>query len=78
MHEARICRIVKKVENALIRSGVFHLPGKKQLLDPEDVAALVVIDATETPIERPKKGLSSILQWQEEATYTQNSISGRP
>ena len=56
MHEATVCRIVRKVETALIRSGLFELPGKKQLLDPNFVAALVVIDATETPIERPKKG----------------------
>ena len=56
MHEATVCRIVKKVENALLRDGIFQLPGKKQLLDPESVAKLVVIDATETPIERPKKG----------------------
>jgi len=56
VHEATVCRIVKKVENALIRCGRFQLPGKKQLLDPESAAKLLVIDATETPIERPKKG----------------------
>lgn len=56
VHEATVCRIVRKVENALIQAGIFQLPGKKQLLDPESVAALVVVDATETPIERPKKG----------------------
>ena len=56
MHEATVCRIVRKVETALLRSGVFELLGKKQLLDPEFVAKLVVVDATETPIERPKKG----------------------
>jgi hypothetical protein len=56
VHEATVCRIVKKVENALLRCGIFLLPGKKQLLAPESVANLVVIDATETPIERPKKG----------------------
>ena len=56
VHEATVCRIVRKVENALIQAGIFQLPGKKQLLDPESVAKLVVVDATETPIERPKKG----------------------
>jgi len=52
--EATVCRIVKKVENALIRCGIFQLPGKKQLLDPESVAKLVVVDATET-LSDPKK-----------------------
>jgi hypothetical protein len=56
VHEATVCRIVTKVENALMQAGIFQMPGKKQLLDPEAAAKLVVIDATETPIERPKKG----------------------
>lgn len=56
LHESTVSRIVRKVENALIKAGVFQLPGKKQLLDAEFVAKLVVVDATETPIERPKKG----------------------
>ena len=56
LHESTIARIVRKVENALIRAGSFQLPGKKQLLDPEAATKLIVIDATETPIERPKKG----------------------
>jgi len=56
IHEATVCRIVTKIENALIGCGKFQLPGKKQLLDTLAAAKLVVIDATETPIERPKKG----------------------
>jgi len=56
VHESTVSRIVRKVETALIQAGIFQLPGEKQLLDPEAVAKLVVIDATETPIERPKKG----------------------
>ncbi len=56
LHESTVSRIVRKVENALIKAAVFQLPGKKQLLDAEFVAKLVVIDATKTPIERPKKG----------------------
>lgn len=43
------------VENTLIRSGKFSLPGKKALLKPNVEWTLVVVDATETPIERPKK-----------------------
>jgi hypothetical protein len=29
--EATVCRTIKKVENVLIKSGQFHLPGKKSL-----------------------------------------------
>lgn len=55
IHEATVCRIVRKVENALIRSRVFKLPGKKQLHDPNLGVKVVVIDATESSVERPKK-----------------------
>lgn len=52
--EATICRCVHWVEDALIKLPQFHLPGKKTLLQGErDVA---VMDVTETPIERPKRG----------------------
>lgn len=56
VHEATVCRIIRKVKTAPLCSGVFQLPGKKQLLDPEFAANLVLIDATKTPVERPKQG----------------------
>jgi hypothetical protein len=43
------------VEDTLIRSGKFALPGKKVLLEPDNDIEIVVIDVTESPIERPKK-----------------------
>ena len=52
--EATICRIVHHVENILIRSGRFRLPGKKWLLRGHEVPAIVIVDGTSTPIERPK------------------------
>lgn len=52
--EATICRTVHKVETLVIRSGQFRLPGKKSLLNG-DVPETVVIDVTESPIERPKR-----------------------
>lgn len=61
-----------------LQAGIFQLPGKKQLLDPDYGAKLIVIDATETPIERPKKRLSSVQKWKEEMAYSQVAISGRP
>jgi DDE superfamily endonuclease len=52
--EATVCRIVHHVENTLIRSGRFRLPGKKWLLRGREVPAIVVVDVAGTPIERPK------------------------
>ena len=53
--EATVCRTVKKIENALIQSKQFHLPGRKALQPSDTILEIVLVDATEQPIERPKK-----------------------
>lgn len=53
--ESSVCRIVQKVETLLLQSGQFRLPGKRQLYQPAYEWNVVVVDASETPIERPKK-----------------------
>jgi Helix-turn-helix of DDE superfamily endonuclease/DDE superfamily endonuclease len=53
--ESTVCRIVKKIENILIRSRKFSLPGKKKLLDYSLDEKLILMDVMESPIERPKK-----------------------
>ena len=37
------------------KSGQFRLSGKKELQPSDTVLEIVVVDATEQPIERPKK-----------------------
>ena len=58
--EATVCRTIKKVENALLKSGEFRLPGKKALQPSDTLIEVVLIDATEQPIERPKKSNDGI------------------
>jgi hypothetical protein len=53
--EATVCRTIQKVENALIQSGQFRLPGKKALQPSDTIIEIVIVDATEQPIEHPKK-----------------------
>jgi hypothetical protein len=55
LDESNIQRIVKWVENTLIKDGVFALPGKKALIKPAYDYKVIQIDDTETAIERPKK-----------------------
>ena len=43
------------VENTLIRDGTFRLPGKNALIAGENKPRTILIDVTESPIERPKK-----------------------
>ena len=58
--EAQCWRIVRKLEDILIKSSLFHLPGKKKLTDTSINWEVVVIDVGESPIERPKKNSESI------------------
>jgi hypothetical protein len=53
--ESSVCRTIQKVENVLIKSEQFHLPGKKVLQASDTVIDVVLMDATEQPIERPQK-----------------------
>ena len=53
--ESNVQRIVKWVENVLVKDGTFRLPGKAALLEPDGDYEIIQIDATESPIERPKK-----------------------
>lgn len=58
MSESQIYRIIKWVENTLIKDGTFSLPGRKALLKSDVLYEVILIDGTETPIERPKRGKS--------------------
>ena len=54
LKKTNVGKTIKWVEEALIASGLFHLPGKKELVEPNPEIEVIVIDTTETPIERPK------------------------
>ena len=53
--ESTICRIVTDIESTLMKTGKFRISGKKALLKDSDYPEIVVMDVTETAIERPKK-----------------------
>ena len=47
---------IKWIEDTLIKHPDFALPGRKALLKPDKEYEVIRMDATETPIERQKKG----------------------
>jgi hypothetical protein len=47
---------IKFVEDALAKSGLFRLPGKKKLTQSDVEFEIIVVDMTQTPIQRPKIG----------------------
>lgn len=55
LSESSAYKVIRRVEDTLIQSGRFSLPGRKALLKSDITYEVVLIDATETPIERPKK-----------------------
>ncbi len=71
LSESAVCRTVRAVEDALVRCGEFTLPGKKVLTKSDIVFEVVVLDATECPVERPQKSRSSPRAARKSATPTQ-------
>lgn len=53
--ESACYRNCKWIEDILIKSKAFSLPGKKVLLKSDTEFEVILVDATESPIERPKK-----------------------
>jgi hypothetical protein len=50
-----ICLSIQWVEDTLVADGTFALPGKKALRRKSASIQYVVVDVTESPINRPKK-----------------------
>jgi hypothetical protein len=68
MSEGQCYRIVIKIESILIASKLFHLPGKKKLTENGVEFEVVIVDVTESPVERPKKNSGSIIQARKKGT----------
>ena len=58
--EATVCRTIRKIEDMLVRSKKFRLPGKKALQPSDTIFEIVLVDVSEQPIERPKKAKNGI------------------
>jgi len=58
--ESTAQRISRWVEDTLIKDKQFALPGKKALLKSDMVIEVALVDASESPVERPKKDSGGI------------------
>jgi len=52
--KANVGKTIKWVEEALHASGLFSLPSKRKLVQSNTELEVIVVDTTETPIQRPK------------------------
>lgn len=66
--ETQCWRIITELEKLLIKSDLFHLPGKKALIQGNNFD-VVLVDVSETPIERPKKNNATITQAKRKGTH---------
>jgi len=60
--KSTVCESIQWVENTLKKDGTFKLPGKKVLKKAPLITDFIVIDVTESPINRPKKTKKSTIQ----------------
>jgi Helix-turn-helix of DDE superfamily endonuclease len=66
--ESSAFKTIKWIEDVLIKHPAFRLPGRKALLKSDVEYECILIDATETPIERPKKNKSASIQERKKGT----------
>lgn len=66
--ESTAYKTVRWIEDTLIKHPDFALPGRKALLKSDVEYEVVLIDATETPIERPKKSKKTFIQGRRKRT----------
>ena len=65
--ESTAYKIIKWVEETLVQHPDFSLPGRKAL-EKNNNYEVVMIDATETPIERPKKSRKTFTRARKKGT----------
>jgi Helix-turn-helix of DDE superfamily endonuclease len=60
LHESNVGKNIRRIETILKKCKVFTLPGKEKLSGTNHQFEVILIDATESPIERPKKNSTYI------------------
>lgn len=55
LHESNVGKNIRRIEKILKKSKKIKLPGKKKLSGTNHQYEVIIVDATESPIERPKK-----------------------
>jgi hypothetical protein len=60
--KSTVCETIQWVEDTLSKDKTFKLPGKKVLTGTPQEIQCIVVDVTESPIQRPKKNKKRIIQ----------------
>jgi hypothetical protein len=73
LHETTVGRIIRKVEDILVKCGKFRLPSKRQIYQPGWEWKVMVVDVGEMEIERPQKNRNSTTVASKSATQLRHS-----
>jgi len=73
--ESTAYRSIRWVEETLVRDGAFALPGRKELLKSETPIEVILVDATECPVQRPKKNSGATTRARSGGTRTRSRSS---
>lgn len=68
LHEANVGKNLRRIETILKKCKKFALPGKEKLSGTNHQYEVILVDATESPIERPKKNNTYITQGKRKST----------
>jgi hypothetical protein len=73
--ESNAFKICRWVEDTLIKDKRFALPGRKALLKSDMQYEVILVDASESPVERPKKDKDGTTRARRNATPSKHSLS---
>lgn len=68
LHESNVGKNIRRVERILKQCKKFSLPGKEKLSGANHQYEVILVDATESPIERPKKNNTYIIPGKRKST----------
>jgi hypothetical protein len=68
--ESACYRNIRWIEDTLVKDKAFSLPGKKELKKSDVKYEVILIDATESPVERPKKNKNIFIQERKKDTQS--------
>ncbi len=68
LHESNVGKTIRRIEQILKKCKKFALPGKEKLSGTNHQFEVILVDATESPIERPKKNSTYITQVKRKST----------
>lgn len=75
LHETNVGKNIRRIESILKKCKQFQLPGKEKLAGTNHQYEVLIIDATESPIERPKKNNTSTIQAKRKSTPLKHNWS---